>query len=170
MAKEEKNLTSEQIYKKNKKISKTFKILSPVTWYLLLITSLVFLILMLKNSVGNVLEILDLLNTEKYSGLEVKEHYQALVSKWGEWNVVGGDSSLLAVRYVNVRNAMFSGLMTTYCILACITFSCAIILGKIIFPILSRHYENSNAELVNVATLQSAQQIAEMSKHKGDWF
>lgn len=171
MSKKEKPiLTPEQVYKKNKKKSKTYKVLSPIFWYTFLCVFLLFIGLTFKNSVGNVLEILELLDTEKYSGAEVKTHYQMLVEQWGEWTIVGEENSSLVVKYVNVSNAMFSGLMVTYCILSAISLLCAVLFGKIVFPMLAKHYETTNTELVNLTSLQSAAQIAELTKQKGEWF
>lgn len=126
---------------------------------------------MLRNSIGNVVEILELLDDEVYSGVEVREHYQMLVERWGEWTIVGDEENAsLVIKYVDVGNALFSGLMITYCVLFLVSFVFAIIFGKIVFPLLAKHYESSNAELVNITSLQSAAQIAELSQKKGEWF
>ena len=126
---------------------------------------------MLKNSVGNVTEILDLLDDDKWSGQEIEQNYAALVEKWGEWEIIGKDGAGIVVRYVDVRNAMFSGLAITFGALALISLVIAIVFGKIVFPLLKKHYDNTNEELVDVATLQSAAQINEMHKNKKEgWF
>lgn len=130
---------------------------------------------MISNSVGNITEILHLLDKDIYTGEEIAEHYKYLVEKWGEWEIVGAGSAGLVIRYVDIRNALFSGLMITYTILTVIALLCAIGIGKILFPQLSKLYTNNNDEMVDVATLKSAQQIAEMSgkkKNKSgeDWF
>ena len=126
---------------------------------------------MLRNSVGNIVEILELLDDEVYSGTEVREHYKMLVERWGEWTIVGDEeNSSLVIKYIDIGNALFSGMMITYCVLFLVSFAFAIIFGKIVFPLLAKHYESSNAELVNITSLQSAAQIAELSKKKGEWF
>lgn len=126
---------------------------------------------MTKNSVGNVTEILNLLDDDKWSGEEIRQHYTELIDKWGEWEIVGKDGAGIVVRYVDVRNAMFSGLAITFGSLMFVSLLFAIVFGKIVFPLLKKHYENTNDELVDIATLQSAAQINEMTKSKKkEWF
>lgn len=123
---------------------------------------------MVRNSVGNVVEILDLLDSKRYSELQLAENYAALVEKWGEWEIVGAGTAGLVIRYVDVGNALFSGLMMMFCTLTVISFICALLFGKVVFPLLTRHYENSNRELVDLSTLKSAAQIDKLSKK--EWF
>lgn len=115
-------------------------------------------------------EILNLLDKETYSASELRDNYQSLVSKWGEWELVGENSAGLAIRYVDVRNALFSGLMMTYTTLASVFLVCAIVFGKIVCPMLAKHYENTNTELVDMATLKSAEQIDKITKTRKEWF
>lgn len=112
-----------------------------------------------------------MLDKDKYSGEQIAEHYAQLVEKWGEWEIVGEGTAGLVIRYVDVGNAMFSGLMITFCVLTTISFVLSIILGKIVFPVLAKHYQNDNDEMVDLATLKSASQINDMAKTKrGEWF
>lgn len=128
---------------------------------------------MIKNSIGNVTEILDLLDKDKYGDVQLAENYNFLVDKWGEWEIVGGGAGL-NIRYVDVANALFSGLMITYLSLTAICLCLAILLGKLIFPQLSKMYKNNNDEMVDMATLTSATKIEELSKkpkkEEGGWF
>lgn len=126
---------------------------------------------MTENSVGNVIEILDKLDKTKYSGEQLETNYKYLVDKWGEWEIVGANSAGLVVRYVDVGKALFSGLMITFSTLTVVSFSLAIVFGKIVFPLLAKHFENNNNEMVDLATLKSATQIDEISKKtKKEWF
>lgn len=109
------------------------------------------------------------MDKDVYTGEEIAEHYKYLVEKWGEWEIVGADSAGLVVRYVDIRNALFSGLMVTYTILTVASLLLAVILGKIVFPQISKLYSNNNDEMVDVATLKSAQKIEEMTSKK-EWF
>ena len=113
---------------------------------------------------------MSLLDKENYTAAEVRDNYQALVEKWGEWELVGENSAGIAIRYVDIRSALFSGLMITFSTLSVIFFVCAIVFGKIMFPMLAKHYENTNTELVDMATLKSAEQINEISKSRKEWF
>lgn len=123
---------------------------------------------MTKNSVGNVTEILNLLDKDMYGKEQLATNYQKLIEKWGEWEIVGAGNAGLVVRYVNIGNALFSGLMITYSILTVVAFVSAILFGKIIFPMLSKHFTNVNEEMVDMATLKSASQIDKLSKK--EWF
>ena len=168
---EKTHLTAEQIYKKNRQKAKIFSILTPVAWFLFLTLTIVFLCLAMRNSLGNVVEILELLDKEKYTGKEIRDNYARLAERWGEWEIAGEDNGIFAVRYIDVSAAMFSGLMFTYTILAAVSLTIAIVLGKIIFPALAKMYRNSNDEMVDLATLKSANQIEKMSHKNGkEWF
>ena len=172
MKEEKKPMTAEALYKINKKKAKIFKMLSPVMLYLFLALAVLFFILTIRNSIGNVTEILRLLDKDVYTGEQIAENYQYLVEKWGEWEIVGAGNAGLVIRYVDVRNALFSGLMIVYICLTIFCIALAIIIGKIVFPQLSKLYSDTNSEMVDVATLKSAAQIDEMAKKKQEkeWF
>lgn len=123
---------------------------------------------MMKNSVGNVTEILTLLDKDIYTGNEIEKNYAYLIEKWGEWEIIGGGTAGIVIRYVDVGNALFSGLMITYSTLTVISLCAAFVFGKIMFPMLAKHFKNNNEEMVNMATLKSAAQIDKMSKK--EWF
>ena len=123
-----------------------------------------------ENSVGNVTEILHLLDKDIYSGEEIAEHYKYLVEKWGEWEIVGGGGAGLVVRYVDVRAALFSGLMVTYTTLAIVSLVLCVGLGKIVLPQMEKLYSGNNEEMVDLATLKSAQKIDEISNKSKGWF
>lgn len=127
---------------------------------------------MIENSIGNVTEILNLLDKDKYTGEEIAEHYAYLVEKWGEWEIVGANNTGLVIRYVDVRNAMFSGLMVTFTVLTIVSIAVNFILTKVVFPQLIKMYTKNNDELVDVATLKSAAKIDEIVKNKEtkEWF
>ena len=121
---------------------------------------------------GNVVEILGLLDKDVYNRTEIQQNYLALAEKWGEWEIVGEENSVFTIRYIDVGNALFSGLMKTFVSLAVVFLALAIVFGKIIFPHLARMYVSCNDELVDLATLKSASQIDEMAtkKNKKEWF
>lgn len=93
-----------------------------------------------------------------------------LIQKWGEWEIVGENSAGLVIRYVNIGNALFSGLMITFTILTIVFLVLAIILGKILFPQLAKMYTNMNEEMVDVATLKTAQKVDDAIENKKEWF
>lgn len=114
---------------------------------------------------------MSLLDGDVYTAEQVQENYRYLVEKWGEWEIIGEGQAGLVVRYVDVRNAMFSGLMITFLTLTMVTLCLAVIFGKIVFPQLSKKYNEHNEEMVSLATLKSASQIDELTKtSKKEWF
>lgn len=115
-----------------------------------------------------------MLDKDVYNAEQIAENYKLLVEKWGEWEIVGADSVGLVIRYVDIRNALFSGLMITYTILCVVSLVLAVVIGKILFPQLSKSFVSNNDELVDMTTLQNAQKIDEMAKkqkeNKKEWF
>lgn len=130
---------------------------------------------MTKNSIGNITEILDLLDEKVYNNEQLAENYRYLVDKWGEWEM-RGDAGGLGVRYVDVGRALFSKLMITYLCVSASMLCLSLILGKLVFPLLAKMYKDANDEMVDMATLTSASKIEEISKRskktnkEGGWF
>ena len=164
--KPQKEVTAEQIYRSNRKKAKWLKILTPTIFWLLMATTLLFFCLTIRHSVGNVIEITDLLDKEKYTGTELQENYSMLKDKWGEWTVFGDDGAGISIKYINVAKALFSGLMKTYTTLTCLFFVAAISLGKIILPMLLNMYTDGNSQLIDIATLKTMEQVNEISGKK----
>lgn len=134
--------------------------------------TIIFFVLAIKNSIGNVIEILKALDKDIYTEQEIIDNYNALVDKYGEWQLIGTGAVGLSVKYIDIRNALFSGFMVIYTILTVSFFLIAIILGKIFFPYMEKLYTNNNNEMVDMATLKSASQInniIEKDKSK-EWF
>ena len=169
---EKKMLTAEQLYKHNQVKSKVLKRLSPIIFWSFLILSIMFFVLMIRNSVGNITEIMDMLDKSKLTGEEIQNNYAYLVDKWGEWVIVGESGGLFKIQFIDIRKAFFSGLMITFLILGFICLGIAIIVGKIILPKLSDYYTTNNQDMVNLATLQTNAEItkSKTSKSKEDWF
>src|SRR5690606_17225996 len=108
-----------------------------------------------KNSVGNVTKIISLLDKDTYNRVEIAENYNELKEKWGEWDIIGGDGSINEVKFINIKKAMFGGLMITHLTLAILSLFLALFLGKLLFPKLSLLYSDSNQDMVNLATLDT---------------
>jgi len=151
--KEKKQLSPEEIYKKNQKISKTLRILSPVVFWVFLALSILCLVLAIQNSFGNVVEIMHLLENKNYTGAELEENYAYLVEKYGEW-VIGNGGNGFTITFVNIGHALFSGLMVTNLTLSLISFSSAFILGKWILPKISAQILIENQDMVNLTILK----------------
>lgn len=94
-------------------------------------------------------------------------NYQSLIAKWGEWEIVGANQAGLVIRYVNVGNALFSGLMITFSILFGVTVFIMLVLDKIIFPVIIKGCETDNEDLVNLTSLRTAEKIGDIENRLG---
>ena len=111
-----KTITPEQKYKRNQKRAKFCKVLTPVLFWICLAIAFSCLLLAIKNSFGNIAEIVDLLDSKKYNGDELRSNYEYLIAKYGEW-VIGTGGQGFTITFVNIGNALFSGLMILNCFL-----------------------------------------------------
>ena len=170
--KQKTQLTTEQLYKKNQFKSKWFKKLAPVIFWSFLGLFILFMVLTIANSWGNISEIISALDKKKLSGEQVAENYENLVAKWGEWIIIGDNSSSVSIRFIDIRKAFFSGLMITYIVLAIVCLAIAIIVGKILFPKLAQYYSDNNQSMVDLATLQTNAEIQKQKNKKEEdrWF
>ena len=150
---EKKQLTPEEIYKRNQKKSKVLKILAPICFWGFLALAIICLILAIKNSFGNVAEIINMLDTKKYTGEELQANYQFLVEKYGEW-VIGNGGSGFQITFVNIGHALFSGLAITNCIFFVVFLVSAYLLGKWLLPKLSSQILLDNQDMVNLTILK----------------
>ena len=170
-------MTAEQIYKTNKRRSNILGRIAPIMFYIFLIISILFITLTVQNSLSNLNEISDLLDGDVYTDTQLSDNYSHLITKYGEWRVAGKTGSLITFRTIDYRKAIFAGLSVTYFIIAIIAFCVAIIVGKILFPSLSKMYKNANDELVDISALRTAETVNEMAgkesknkKPKKEWF
>lgn len=147
-----KELTPEELYKKNQKKAKVLKKIAPFCFYGFLALSILCLIFAIKNSFGNIAEIMELLNNKKYTGEQLRENYNFLVNKYGEW-VIGGSAGF-TITFINIGNALFSGLMVVSVILSLVFFVSAFVLGKWLFPRLANQIMEENQEMVNMTILK----------------
>ena len=147
-----KNITPEQKYKSNQKKAKVFKVLSPVFFWLFLCVSITCLIFAIRNSFGNVAEIIDMLNTKVHTGEELRANYDYLIDKYGEW-VIGTGGQGWTLSFVNIGNALFSKLMIINTFMAIMFFIMAFI-SKWIFPKISQAITTDNQDMVNLTILK----------------
>ena len=150
---EKKQLTPEEIYKRNQKKSKVLRTLAPICFWGFLALAIICLILAIKNSFGNVAEIINMLDTKKYTGEELQANYQFLVEKYGEW-VIGNGGAGFQITFVNIGHALFSGLMITNCIFFVVFLVSAYLLGKWLLPKLSAQILLDNQDMVNLTILK----------------
>lgn len=169
---EKKSLTTEQIYKRNQFRVRIFKNLAPIVFWVFFGLSILFFVLMIRNSVGNITDIISLLDKDRYTGEQLQENYQQLVGKWGEWTVVGKNAGMFSIQFIDIRNAFFSGLMITFLTLSIVCLVIAVIGGKIVFPKLAQYFTENNQSMVDMATLQTHAEVVKNNKkeEEEDWF
>lgn len=151
--KEKKEISLEEKYKKNQKTAKILKNLAPICFWGFLTLSIICLIFALKNSFGNMAEIMTLLDSKSFNGEQLQENYNMLIDKYGEW-VIGNGSNGFTIKFINIGKAVFSGLMITNCVLFVIFLASAYILGKWVLPKLSSQILTENQDMVNLTILK----------------
>lgn len=145
-------MTKTEQYKKNQKKSKLLNRLAPIVFWGLLAVAVFCLFLALRNSLGNLGEIIDLLDSRKYNETEVSEHYQMLIDRYGEWRI-GAESGGMAILFINLKAAVFNGFATMTAIFSVVFLACAFLLGKWILPMRAKQIEQDNQDLVNLTIL-----------------
>ena len=172
--KKKKQLSQLQVYKKELKKSEVLKKLAPVVFFTFILLALFFVYLTLKNSIGNIKEILYMLDKKIFNGEQIEQNYLYLIEKYGEWEIIGGKAGKFSIRFIDIKKAIFGSVMTVYFILCIVCFVIAIGIGHILFPMLSKYYEKSSKYIVDVATLETAEAIKEEKQKKKnseeEWF
>lgn len=148
-----KKLSQEQIYKRNQKRSKALRISAPLCFWVFLALSIVCVYFALRNSFGNVLEIIQLLDKEKYTGIELQTNYNMLIERYGEW-VVGTGSTGFTISFINIGNALINGIMIANTVLAIVFYVSAYVLGKWLLPSISKQILIDNQDMVNLKILK----------------
>lgn len=163
MAKEKKELTAEQKYKRNQRKSKRLRNLAPFVYWASLACALLCFVFAVKNSFGNVGEIISLLDSKKYTGNELQENYNYLIDKYGEW-VIGSGGSGFMITFINIGHALFSGLMITDCVLCVIFWLNAYIMGKWLLPKIAADTLVANQDMVNLTILKDHEDATKSKK------
>lgn len=143
-------------YKKNQKKVKIIKIATPIVRWGLLILSILFLYLTLKNSFGNIAEIIELLDSKKYTGEDLQRHYEMLINKYGKWNI-GNGSAGFSIEFINIGKALFSGIAVTCFGLFVVCLISSFVFGKWLLPILAKQIEENNQNAVNLKIIEMAE-------------
>lgn len=152
---EKKQKTPQEIYKSNQKKSKILRISAPIVFWVFIALSILCLILAIKNSFGNVAEIIDLLDSKRFTGEELQANYSYLVAKYGEW-LIGNGGSGFQITFVNIGHALFGGLMVTSLVLCVLFLAGAYILGKWVLPKLAEQILIDNQDMVNETILKQS--------------
>lgn len=169
MSRKKQPLTPQQIYKRNVRKSRTYKRLAPISYWLFMIIFIIFTLAAFRNSVGNITEIIQLLDKDVYNRVEIAENYQMLKEKYGEWTIIGGEGSIGEIRFINIEKAIIGGLTITYITTAVVSLFLALFLGKQLFPKLSQYYENVIIDTDRLTQLDIKAELDELKKKK-EWF
>lgn len=148
-----KALTSEQQYKRNQKRAKFIKRLAPICFWGMIGIAIFAFVLAIRYSVGNVIEIIHMLNKKAFNGEQLQQNYEILIQKYGEF-VVGNGGMGFQIRFVNIGNALFSKMMVFYLITGLIMLGGAFVLGKWALPRIAREIDERNQDLVNLTVLR----------------
>lgn len=112
---------------------------------------------MIRNSLGNLTEIIQSLDSDTKSGEQIAENYSKLADKWGEWVVFNGAGAM--VKFVDIRAAFFSGLARSFMVLSFVFVVLAVAIGGILLPQLAKMYKAQNEYMVDLATLKTQQDV-----------
>ena len=148
-----KQLTLEEIYKRNQKKSKVLRTIAPICFWGFLALAIICLILAITISFGNVAEIINLLDKKYYTGEELQANYLYLIDKYGEW-IIGNGSSGFQITFINIGHAVFSELMMLNLIFFIVFLVSAYLLGKWLLPKISAQILLDNQDMVNLTILK----------------
>lgn len=154
---DKKQLTPEEIYKKNQKRSKIIGRSAPFVFWGFWAIAIISFIFALQNSIGNVAEICDLLDGKKYNDLELENHYLYLVQRYGEWRI-GSGSAGFKITFVNIGRALFNGVAMANLITAVCFVIFAYVLGKWLMPMVSKQIIQDNQDMVNLTILRNTEE------------
>ena len=148
-----KPLTAEQIYKRRQKTAKLCGTAAPFVFWICIALCILCFVFAVRHSIGNILEMKELLNSRKHTGEELAQNYEMLVQKYGEWEVgqMGGGFS---IRFVDIGKAMINGLAVANAVLCVFFLLSAYILGKWLLPRLSNQITQDNQDMVNLRVLE----------------
>lgn len=147
-------MTKQELYERNRKRSKILSVSAPFVFWGLIILSVLFLAVALRNSAGNMNEITSMLDSKKFTGEELRANYAYLTDKYGEW-IIGNGSTGFQLTFVNVKNAVFGGFAIAMGVSAVLCFIGAFVLGKWLFPMLSKKIIQDNQDMVNLTILKN---------------
>lgn len=153
--KNKKQISKVDIYKKRQKKAKIIKLLTPIVFWTCIALCILFIVLAVRNSFGNIAEIINLLDSKKYNGAELQANYTFLIEKYGEW-IIGSGSTGFTITFINIGKAVFSGIMISCVIGAIITGISSVLFGKWLMPLLVKKYTQDNQDMTNLVILSEA--------------
>ena len=141
-------------YKKRRTRAKIAKWISPVVFWVLIGLAVLFFVLCLTNSLGNIAEISEALDNTNKTGEELQASYDAMVQKYGTW-VIGSTSKGFQIEFINIKKAIVNGFSMSFFALSIIALLNAYILGKWLLPYLATELIQNNQDYVNMEVLKN---------------
>ena len=151
-----KQLTAVELYERNEKRAKFLKFISPICFWGFIALSIVCLCLAIKFSLGNVAEIINLLDDKIYTGEQLQANYDFLIAKYGEWGIGNGGAGF-TLRFINIGKALFSHAFILNITMACFFLLAAFILGKWTLPKIANQIVAGNQDMVNKTVLKNSE-------------
>jgi phage-related minor tail protein len=141
-----------ELYKRNQKIRKVLRVASPIVYWVFMALAMICLIFAIRNSIGNLLEMYEMLDGSDKTGQELVNNYDALLDKYGPWSAQAGP---YVITFIDVRNVVLNGFAITNAIFAVFFYIAGNVLGKWVFPWLARKIEKDNQDMVNITILEN---------------
>ena len=151
-----KQRTAEQVYKSNQAKAKFLKFAAPICFWGFLALGLLCLVLAIRYSIGNMVEIFNLLDDKVYTGEQLQANYDFLVAKYGQWGIGNGGAGF-TLRFINIANALFSHAFILNLTMSCFFVLSAFILGKWILPKIAKQIVANNQDMVNITILKNSE-------------
>lgn len=148
-----KEYTKAQQYKRNQKKAKLIRAVAPVVFWVCLFVGLLCIALAIRNSFGNIAEITELLDKNKYNSEEIADNYDLLVEKYGEWEI-GFSRGGVNLTFIDIKQALFGGFAVMNAVMGGVFILSAFLLGKWLLLLLAKSLEQENQDLVNYTILQ----------------
>lgn len=150
------NLTIDEIVAKKQKRAKLISKLAPIIRWVFLGLSILCFYIAIRNSIGNLIEIFDKLDDSRFTGDELQANYTYLINKYGEWHIGKGGSGFSIV-FINIKRAIFSGVMLTFFIGGIILLTSSFVFGKWLLPMLAKDMQEDAQSTTNVELLKMAE-------------
>lgn len=143
------------------KRSRRLRIAAPIVFWGGLFLFFIFLILAFTNSFGRVMEVLNQLDSSINTGEQVATNYSALIEKYGEWVILGGEG-MVTVSFIDISSMVFNIPSMLFLCISLLMLFASIFFGKFLLKFLSE----STMEKSNLAQKSDTAELAKMVREK----
>ena len=148
-------MNKQEMYKSNQHKAKVINTFAPIVFWVCIALAFVFFVVAISESVSNLNEIYDKLDSNVYNDEQLAENYIELCDKYGEW-VVGKGTSGFTLHFINFKGAIFSAVIVSMAICSEVFLLLGFLFGKWLMPYWSKKLEQSNQDMVNLTILEKA--------------